>query len=89
MRLINGNVLVEESDYTVSVGGILFPMTQDEIKIRHGIVKYICQSNCPFGIGDEVFFPLYIKQVIDVDGKEYALMKTSDVLAYNKKEGEN
>ena len=90
VRLMDDRLLVEAAEAEeVTSGGIVLPDTAQE-KPQRGRVLAVGpgrlldsgeRGEMDVKVGDEVFYGKYSGTEIDVDGREYVILKEADVLA--------
>ena len=89
IRPLHDHVVVEPIEETVSLGGIVIPDTADKERPIRGTVFAVGKGKMVDGkhfpvdvaVGDTVLFSKYAGTEIKLEGKNYLVMKESDILA--------
>lgn len=83
MKVLGYTVLVKNIEKNVTEAGIILP-DDNEPKLRFGEVKYIGDKVEYLDVGDKVFFPHYIKKILDYEGEVYHVMTEGDCVGVIK-----
>ena len=81
IKPLGDRVLVKvKASETKTAGGLVIPQASQE-KTQEGIVEAVGNADVVVKVGEQVMYDKYAGTPIKVDGQDYLIIKTEDILA--------